>query len=80
MESYPSVRDRHIKGISLSSSHPPHLLGISIVRLLKVSEILGVSQWELMNYVGKTSIVDRQLGDTTTLRRIKLTRKLFNVK
>lgn len=53
--------------------------GISLGR---AAEIMGVSQWELMSYVGKTEMLDKekgesQKGDTITKRRLKKARELF---
>jgi Na+/phosphate symporter len=49
--------------------------GISLPR---VAEIMNVSQWELINYVGKTNISDKFDRDTKIKQRIEFTRKLFN--
>ncbi len=51
--------------------------GISMAR---AAELLGLSQWELMNYIGKTNIQ----SDSTKIRsgleqRFRLTRKLFSI-
>ena len=48
--------------------------GISLER---ASEILGVSQWELMGYVGHTKITDTQLGVFDVKSRLNFTRGLF---
>ena len=48
--------------------------GISMAR---ASEILGVSQWELMNYVGKTMIADAEELGVDVRQRVKQTIKLF---
>jgi len=51
--------------------------GISLAR---VAEILGITEWELMNYVGKTQIIDAEKGITNIKSRLQFARKLFNVK
>ncbi|MFA5142438.1 MAG: hypothetical protein WC471_05720 [Candidatus Woesearchaeota archaeon] len=48
--------------------------GLSMAR---VSEMLNISQWELMNYVGKTKIIDREMPDVPVKQRLKLARALF---
>jgi hypothetical protein len=48
--------------------------GISLAR---AAEMLGISQWELMGYVGNTQIVDRTEEARTVLERIRFTRGLF---
>ena len=48
--------------------------GISIAR---ASEVLGISQWELMHYLGKTTIID-QFGEAVNVsKRLKIARSLF---
>lgn len=48
------------------------------VSLARAAEILGISQWELMNYVGKTMIADKSevLGDVS--HRLDVARGLFD--
>lgn len=48
--------------------------GLSMAR---VAEMLNVSQWELMNYVGKTKIIDQEAPDVPVKQRIKLVRAIF---
>jgi len=48
--------------------------GISIAR---AAEILGISQWELMNYIGKTRIVDRFEEEFKVKNRLSFARGLF---
>ena len=51
--------------------------GVSIGR---AAEILGISQWELMSYVGKTKIIDRyKEGVLPTNLRLNYAKKLFKV-
>ncbi|MBI2133650.1 hypothetical protein HYU11_03125 [Candidatus Woesearchaeota archaeon] len=50
--------------------------GISIA---KASSLLGISQWELMNYIGKTQIVDNYGQPLNNVReRLNFARKLFS--
>ncbi len=49
-----------------------HEHGLSIAR---TAEVLGISQWELMNYVGKTTISTVDGVDVKT--RLNFARKLF---
>ena len=49
--------------------------GISLAR---ASEILGISQWELMSYVGKTQISDQFIGRVRAGKRLKIAREMFN--
>jgi hypothetical protein len=48
--------------------------GISLAR---AAEMLGISQWELMGYVGNMQIVDRTEEARKVLERIRFTRGLF---
>ena len=49
--------------------------GISLAR---AANILGISQWDLMRYIGKTSIVDRFIDEPKlTKSRLEFTRGLF---
>lgn len=49
------------------------------ISLSRAAEMLGLSQWEMMRYVGNTSIVDRSFVSLTDFRkRIVKTRKLFS--
>lgn len=50
--------------------------GISIAR---VSEILGISQWDLMSFVGKTRIADEEKGITDINKRLAFAKRLFKV-
>jgi len=44
----------------------------------ETSELLGITQWELADYVGKTGIADVNLSITMSIReRIKKARRLF---
>ena len=46
--------------------------GISLAR---AASMLGISQWELMNYIGKTSITEFSPGNVK--KRLEFTRKIF---
>lgn len=50
--------------------------GISLAR---VSELMGISQWELMNYAGKTNISDTFGSDRKMNNRLKYARGLFGL-
>ena len=49
--------------------------GISVAR---ASEVLGISQWELMHYVGKTTLIDQYSEPVNALKRLKIARGLFS--
>lgn len=52
-----------------------HEHGISVE---KTASLLGISEWELMDYIGSTGIADVSLSVTKDIQeRIKLTRNLF---
>jgi hypothetical protein len=48
------------------------------VSLGRVSEILGISPWDLMNYVGKTKIIDRINPDSNPEKRLETARYIFS--
>src|SRR3989338_621755 len=48
--------------------------GISVAR---ASEVLGISQWELMHYIGKTTLIDQLSEPVNVLKRLKIARGLF---
>ena len=48
--------------------------GISIAR---ASEVLGISQWELMHYIGKTTLIDQFSEPVNVAKRLKIARSLF---
>ena len=50
--------------------------GISVGR---AAEILGISPWELMDYIGKTHIAD-QLMPTDETKRLEAARRIFNIR
>ncbi|MBI2559493.1 hypothetical protein HYW20_09285 [Candidatus Woesearchaeota archaeon] len=49
--------------------------GISIARS---AEVLGISQWELMHYVGKTTILEQFSEQVNVSNRLKIARSLFS--
>ncbi len=49
--------------------------GISVAR---ASEVLGISQWELMHYVGKTTLIDQLSEPIDVSKRLKFARSLFS--
>ncbi len=46
----------------------------------QVADALGVSIWDLMDYVGKTKIIDNFQYKTNVSKKLKFTRGLFNLK
>ena len=49
--------------------------GISIAR---ASEVLGISQWELMHYIGKTTLIDQFSEPVNVTKRLKIARSMFS--
>lgn len=49
--------------------------GISVAR---ASEVLGISRWELLHYLGKTTFIDQYSEPVNVLRRLKVARSLFS--
>ncbi len=49
--------------------------GISVAQ---VASLLGVSQWDLMNYIGKTQIVDCQECKSDVKSRLKFAKRIFS--
>ena len=48
--------------------------GISVAR---AAEVLGISQWELMHYIGKTTLIDQLSESVNVSKRLKIARSLF---
>ena len=48
--------------------------GISVAR---ASEVLGISRWELMHYLGKTTLIDQFSESVSVSSRLKFARRLF---
>ena len=63
------LQQAHVNKASKMYDH-----GISLSR---VSETLGVSMWELMEYIGETSIPDTYEYETNIKNKIEFTRKIF---
>ena len=49
--------------------------GISVAR---AAEVLGISQWELRHYIGKTTVVDQFSEPVNISYRLKIARSLFS--
>ena len=49
--------------------------GISVAR---ASEVLGISQWELMHYLGKTTLIDKFSEPVNVSKRLNIARSLFS--
>ncbi|MBI2128918.1 hypothetical protein HYU07_01630 [Candidatus Woesearchaeota archaeon] len=65
--------DEVIKQAEVKKSSKLYEHGISIAQ---ASELLGISQWELMSYIGKTSITEE--GKITDIKkRLELARNIF---
>lgn len=47
------------------------------ISMAQAADILGISQWELMGYVGKTMIADKSYGKRDAITRLKFARSLF---
>jgi hypothetical protein len=47
------------------------------ISLGQASALLGVSQWEMMNYIGKTQIQEAPFSRPDVIEKIKFTRSLF---
>ena len=50
------------------------------ISLSRVSELLGISNWELMNYVGNSQIIDAEKNIRRVVDRLNYTRKIFGLK
>ena len=48
--------------------------GISVAR---ASEVLGISRWELMHYLGKTTVIDQFNESVNATNRLRFARGLF---
>ena len=49
--------------------------GVSVARS---AEVLGISQWELMRYLGKTTLMDKFSEPVNVANRLKIARSLFS--
>lgn len=43
-----------------------------------ISDLVGVSEWELMNYVGKTALMEKVQHDSNVKSRLDTARRLFS--
>lgn len=50
------------------------------ISLAQTANLLGISQWEMMKYIGNTNIADKFDENTDVMTRINHTRRLFNLK
>lgn len=49
------------------------------ISLQRAAELLGVSQWEVMQYVGKTNLLDDEWIQADLQKRIEFTREVFGL-
>ena len=49
--------------------------GISVAR---AAALMGIGQWELMSYVGKTNIHEQSLPKLDVMKRLNVARDLFS--
>lgn len=49
------------------------------ISLAQTAHVLGVSQWELMQYIGKTNVYEKVPEKISVKKRLEVARKLFNV-
>ena len=49
--------------------------GISVAR---ASEVLGISQWELLHYLGKTTLIGQLEEPMNVIKRMKIARGMFS--
>ena len=49
-----------------------------VVSIARASEVLGISQWELMHYLGKTTLIDNFSEPINVSKRLKIARSLFS--
>ena len=47
------------------------------ISLGQVADALGISLWEVMDYVGKTTIIDQFRQKTDVIQKLQMTRKMF---
>jgi len=63
-----------IKRTRIKKASWMHAHGISIPR---TAELLGISQWDLRNYVGVTKFPEKNLGGLNIIKRLDVARRLF---
>lgn len=68
--------EKVIKHACLKKGSRIHDHGISMAR---TAEMLGLSQWELSNYIGKRRIEDWRTNRIPVSKRLRLARKIFEV-
>ncbi|MBW2971160.1 hypothetical protein KY320_03295 [Candidatus Woesearchaeota archaeon] len=66
--------DEVVRQAEIKKSSKIYYHGIS---LGQAASILGVSQWELMNYVGHTKMMDEGYERPDVVEKVKFTRSLF---
>jgi len=49
------------------------------ISLAQTADLLGVSQWELMKYIGQTKIADKFVDEVNVKDRLAHTRRLFGL-
>lgn len=69
--------DEVIKEAGIRKGSKIYEHGISMGR---AASILGISQWDLMGYVGKTKIADTEAEPKSVKKRLKIARELFTKK
>jgi hypothetical protein len=95
IDKYKKVRDQMLKSISsmdrkfeiyidevirrakISKGTKMYKHGVSLER---VAELLGISQWELMDYVGKTTVSEYKAPAVKVKDRLAFARKIFNMR
>lgn len=50
------------------------------ISLAQTAEILGISQWELMIYIGHTNIAEESTEKTSIRKRLEYARKIFGIR
>ena len=50
------------------------------ISLAQTAELLGITQWELMKYLGQTKIADKFDDEIKVIDRLEHARKMFNLK
>ncbi|MFQ5474426.1 MAG: hypothetical protein ACE5DM_01190 [Candidatus Nanoarchaeia archaeon] len=66
--------DEVINKAQIKKGSKLHEHGISMAR---AAEVLGIGQWELMTYIGKTRIHDEFIGRVEVRKRLVFARSLF---
>ena len=74
-ESFMSYAEVVITKGKMNKGAKMHEHGVSVKR---IADLFGVSEWELMNYIGKTNIYERDITTSNVKERLKKARRLFN--